>query len=271
MPTSTPAGRGRMNGAPAPCGPIAPSSRRRHQLVKPSPPASPRAATATPGHPKSPASDTTIRLSAMSCATTTTAPRRRSSARVLVQRNHVIGGGHDSRIPAGFRLLAGATETPRARPSHADGGGSGRGDHGCGEPEPGDGGRRGGESVRRGSARAQSAVDLTGEVHREGGRLLETALTGLDQHDDRPAPSPEGGPDLTLLRTLPGEGHDIGHAFQAHGRDGPRCRCRPPWPRAPRPRRPRRDTRSRPPRRTARCPGWPTPAPPCATGCSGRS
>ena len=75
MPTSAPAGRGRMNGAPAPTGPMAPSSRRRHQLVKPRPPARPSTATMTPGQAKSPASATTITFTATSWAATTTSPR----------------------------------------------------------------------------------------------------------------------------------------------------------------------------------------------------
>ena len=118
IPTSAPAGRGRMNGVPLPFGPRAPSSLRRHHDVKPRPPARPSTATATPRQAKSPAREITITLSAMSCAATTTMPRRRRSDAPASSETTPAGGGDATTTTGGSSDRR--SVQARARPTPTD-------------------------------------------------------------------------------------------------------------------------------------------------------
>ena len=174
--------------------------------------------------------------------------------------------GGSSRSPARRSVHARARPTPMAaRP--------GRGDDAAVSARPAmvDGGV--GKRYGRAGPGRQARVDLPGEVHHQGGRLAPGCprIGGLRQHEDRDPAPPEGRADLPVLRALADERHDVGHVLQAHERPSRDVVRVASWRPAPRPRTRRTGTRvTLTAAGQARCRRWPTPAPRCATGCSGR-
>ena len=212
IPTSAPAGRGRMNGVPLPFGPRAPSSLRRHHDVKPRPPARPSTATATPRQAKSPAREITITLSAMSCAATTTMPRRRRSDASASSETTPAGGGDATTTTGGS---SGPAQCPGAGATHADRCQPRRGDGDGRHGQAGEGGRRRREPVRSAGLGGKPAVELAGQVDHGARGFLEPACTGLRQHDRAEPPAAQGRSRLSLLLACPEERVDVGDVLGA--------------------------------------------------------
>ena len=136
--------------------------------------------------------------------------RRRSRRRRW--RRPTPGAGGAARTTAG---RVGPAQRPGPGPAHADGRQAGRGDRGRRHGQAGEGRRRGREAVRSAGLGRQPAVELTGQVDHGARRLLETTVTGLDEHDGAEPPAAQRGPGLTVLVPRPQERVDVGDVLGA--------------------------------------------------------